>query len=118
MCGIIGCTARDTPVVGALLEGLKRLEYRGYDSAGIAVLGAVRELHGSFAISAMHRGHPGVVIGARKDSPLIVALGDGKNFLASDVAAVLEHTKRVIFLEEGDVAMLTPTDVEIVDFDG
>src|SRR5687768_1733185 len=38
MCGIIGCTARETPVVGALLEGLKRLEYRGYDSAGIAVL--------------------------------------------------------------------------------
>ncbi len=227
MCGIIGCASREAPVVSLILGGLKRMEYRGYDSAGIAVmdggaikvvrevgklrrleevlngaairgktglghtrwathgrpsetnahphtspsgaivavhngiienyrelremlierghafrsetdseviphlieayyegdllaavLKAVRELAGSFGITVMHRDHPDTVIGVRKDSPLIVGLAEGRNILASDVAAVLEYTKQVIFLEDHDVAVITPDEVRIVDFHG
>ncbi|HYC79177.1 MAG TPA: glutamine--fructose-6-phosphate transaminase (isomerizing) [Planctomycetota bacterium] len=227
MCGIVGCVARRAPVVGVLVGGLKRLEYRGYDSAGVAVLQdgdikvvrevgklrrledalggaelvgrtgvghtrwathgkpselnahphrggkgdvvavhngiienyrelrdrllerghvfrsetdseviphlveeydqgdffeavrlALNDLEGSFAVAFIHRRHPDMVIGARKDSPLIVGLAEDRNFLASDVAAVLESTKRVIHLEEGDVAVLTPGSVEIRRLDG
>ena len=52
----------------------------------------------------MHKGEPDRLVGARMNVPLIVGLGDGETFLATDVAAILAHTRRVIFLEEGDVA--------------
>ena len=56
----------------------------------------------------MHRGEPDRLVGARMNVPLIVGLGDGEAFLASDVAAILAHTNRVVFLEEGDVVDLRP----------
>ena len=227
MCGIVGCVAREAPVVGALLGGLKRLEYRGYDSAGVAVLErgelrivrevgklrrledvlqgepllgrtgightrwathgkpsernahphqggrgdvvaahngiienyrelrdrliesgheflsetdseviphliehyyrgdfpeavrrALLDLEGSFAVAVVHRKHADMVVGARKDSPLVVGLGADRNFVASDVAAVLEYTKRVVHMEDGDMAVLTPDRAEIRRLDG
>ena len=63
----------------------------------------------------MHRGEGDRLVGARKDVPLVVGLGDGESFLASDVAAILAHTDQVIFLEEGDVADLRPWGVTITD---
>ena len=56
----------------------------------------------------MHRREADRLVGARMDVPLVVGVGDGESFLASDVAAILAHTDRVIFLEEGDVADLRP----------
>jgi glutamine---fructose-6-phosphate transaminase (isomerizing) len=227
MCGIVGCVAEKAPVVGVLLGGLKRLEYRGYDSAGVAVLqdgdvkivrevgklrrledvlsgtsltgragvghtrwathgrpsesnahphtggrgdvtavhngiienyrelrdrlskaghrfksdtdseviphliehyyegdffkavrSALQDLEGSFAVAAVHRAHPDVVVGARKESPLIVGLGEDRNFVASDVAAVLESTRRVVHLEDGDAVMVTAKTWEVRRLDG
>ena len=83
-----------------------------------AVRTALRQCEGAYAIAVMHRGEAERLIGARQDVPLVVGIADGESFLASDVAAILAHTDRVIFLEEGDVADLRPTGVTITGVDG
>jgi glucosamine--fructose-6-phosphate aminotransferase (isomerizing) len=226
MCGIVGAIA-DRDVVPVLIEGLKRLEYRGYDSAGIAVvenddvrrvrrtgrvaemeaaalaegfhaqlgightrwathggvtesnahphishgvalvhngiienheaqrerlraLGytfesqtdteviahlihhhlkqgddllhalqrTVGELHGAYALAVVSRKEPGRMVAARMGCPLLVGLGEGENFVASDVSAIVSSTRRVIFLEEGDTAELTRDAVRVFDASG
>ncbi len=226
MCGIVGAVA-ERDVVHFLVDGLKRLEYRGYDSAGIAVLGetvrrvrrtgrvsemegaaleenltghvgightrwathggvtefnahphissgelalvhngiienheqqrerlralgyafesqtdtevighlihhyykasgdlltatqrAVKDLEGAYAIAVIHNSEPGHLIAARMGCPLLVGLGEGENFIASDVSAVLSATRDVIFLEEGDVADVSLSGVRVFDTDG
>ena len=227
MCGIVGAIA-DRDVVPLLIDGLKRLEYRGYDSAGIAVLGddcvrrvrrtgrvaemeaaaasegfmsslgightrwathggvtednahphvshgeialvhngiienheqqrerlralgytfesqtdteviahlihhyrsqgatllgalqtAVRELEGAYAIAVIDKRDPTRMVAARMGCPLLVGIGDGENFVASDVSAIVSSTRRVIFLEEGDTAELTREAVHVFDADG
>ena len=221
MCGIVGAIA-DRDVVPVLIEGLKRLEYRGYDSAGIAVIdgnevrrvrrtgrvsemeGAagsegfaatlgightrwathggvtesnahphvshgvalvhngiienheeqrerlkglgyafesqtdteviahlihhylqdgddllcalqrtVKELHGAYALAVVSRKEPERLVCARMGCPLLVGLGEGENFVASDVSAILQATRRVIFLEEGDTAEVTRAGVRV-----
>jgi glucosamine--fructose-6-phosphate aminotransferase (isomerizing) len=83
-----------------------------------AVRIALRQAQGAYAVAVLHKRESGRLIGARMNVPLIVGLGDGENFLASDVAAVLAHTRRVIFLEEGDVADLRAESVSITGIDG
>ncbi|MFM6987210.1 MAG: glutamine--fructose-6-phosphate transaminase (isomerizing) [Arenimonas sp.] len=226
MCGIVGAVAQ-RDVVHFLVDGLKRLEYRGYDSAGIAVLAdeirrvrrtgrvaemeaaataesltghvgightrwathggvtesnahphissgelalvhngiienheaqrerlrglgyrfesqtdteviahlirhyyddshdllsatqrAVKELEGAYAIAVIHKAEPGRLIAARMGCPLLVGLGEGENFIASDVSAVLSATRDVIFLEEGDVADVSLAGVQVYDAAG
>jgi glucosamine--fructose-6-phosphate aminotransferase (isomerizing) len=221
MCGIVGAIA-DRDVVPVLIEGLKRLEYRGYDSAGIAVVNdgevrrvrrtgrvsemeaaadsegfradlgightrwathggvtegnahphvshgvalvhngiienheeqrerlralgyefesqtdteviahlihhhlkqgddllaalqhAVKELHGAYALAVVSRKEPGRMVCARMGCPLLVGLGEGENFVASDVSAIIQATRRVIFLEEGDTAEVTRDAVRV-----
>ncbi|MFH1798576.1 MAG: glutamine--fructose-6-phosphate transaminase (isomerizing) [Candidatus Omnitrophota bacterium] len=68
-----------------------------------AVKEAVKKLKGAFAIAVVHKGELGRIVAARKDSPLIVGIGKGENFVASDIPAVLEHTKEVIYLENGEI---------------
>jgi glutamine---fructose-6-phosphate transaminase (isomerizing) len=226
MCGIVGAIAgRD--IVPVLTEGLKRLEYRGYDSAGIAVLGegirrvrrvgrvaemenaaraeglkgivgiahtrwathggvtepnahphvsggeiavvhngiienheeerarlralgytfesqtdtevvahlihhhlketgdlftatrkAVAQLRGAYALGVVSLAQPGMMAGARMGCPLVIGVGEGENFLASDFSALISQTKRVIYLEDGDVVALTREGVEVVDANG
>ena len=226
MCGIVGAIA-DRDVVPVLIEGLKRLEYRGYDSAGIAIVDgrdvrrvrrtgrvsemeaaaqseafsaslgightrwathggvtesnahphvshgvalvhngiienheqqrerlmalgyqfesqtdteviahlihhhlkdgddllhalqhAVKELHGAYALAVVSRKEPGRMVAARMGCPLLVGLGDGENFIASDVSAIVAHTRKVVFLEEGDTADITREAVQVYDADG
>jgi glucosamine--fructose-6-phosphate aminotransferase (isomerizing) len=229
MCGIVGAIA-DRDVVPVLIEGLKRLEYRGYDSAGIAVVDdrnqhevkrvrrtgrvaemeaaanaegfhaylgightrwathggvtesnahphishgvalvhngiienheqqrerlaalgyvfesqtdteviahlihhylkddndllaalqlAVKELHGAYALAVISRAEPGRMVCARMGCPLLVGLGEGENFIASDVSAIIQATRRVIFLEEGDTAEVTREAVRVFDEHG
>ncbi|GAB1596954.1 glutamine--fructose-6-phosphate transaminase (isomerizing) [Lysobacter claricitrinus] len=227
MCGIVGAIA-DRDVVPVLIDGLKRLEYRGYDSAGIAVIDggdvrrvrrtgrvaemenaaaqenfharlgightrwathggvtetnahphisfgelavvhngiienheqqrdrlraagyvfesqtdteviahlihfhqqsgldllaatqtAVRELEGAYAIAVVSKREPGRLVAARMGCPLLVGLGDGENFVASDVSAIIQATRRVIFLEEGDTADVTRESVHVFDANG
>ncbi len=226
MCGIVGAAAR-RDIVPILLEGLRRLEYRGYDSAGVAVLNgaarpeltrlraagrvaelaaqvasrslasatgiahtrwathgapteknahphvseglavvhngivenhepmraqlkalgysftsdtdteviahlvahhrksspdllaaaakAVAELQGAFAIALVSQADPHAVVLARKGAPLLIGLGEGENFAASDVSALVQVTRRIIFLEDGDCAEIRPEGVRILD---
>jgi glucosamine--fructose-6-phosphate aminotransferase (isomerizing) len=226
MCGIVGAIASRN-IVPILTEGLKRLEYRGYDSAGIAVLnGGIRrvrrvgrvsemesavraedlkgivgiahtrwathggvtepnahphismneiavvhngiienheeqrarlkalgyafesqtdteviahlihhyfkargdlfsatckataDLHGAYAIGVVALADPETMTGARMGCPLVVGLGDGENFLASDVSAVVSETRRVVYLDDGDVVALHRSGIQIVDREG
>jgi len=226
MCGIVGAIAK-RDVVPVLIEGLKRLEYRGYDSAGIAVLNgglqrvrrvgrvvemeneakaqqltgflgightrwathggvtednahphfsqneiavvhngiienheqqrvrlkalgyvfesqtdteviahlihhyfkqsndlfaatrqAVNELEGAYAIGVVTPQMPDIVCCARVGCPLLIGVGEGENFFASDVSAIISATRKVIYLDEGDVALVTSESITIVDRDG
>jgi glutamine---fructose-6-phosphate transaminase (isomerizing) len=102
----------DTEAIAHLVEDA----YEG-DLAD-AVRAALRRLEGAYALVVMHRGETNRLIGARQDVPLVVGVADGESFLASDVAAILAHTDRVIFLHEGDVADIRPEGVTLTDVEG
>jgi glutamine---fructose-6-phosphate transaminase (isomerizing) len=102
----------DTEAIAHLVEEA----YQGDLAA--ALRETLRQLEGAYAIVVMHVGEGDRLVGARKDVPLVVGLGDGESFLASDVAAILAHTDRIIFLEDGDVADLHPWGVTITDVAG
>ncbi len=80
-----------------------------------AVKSAVRLLKGTYGIVAMHRSEPGVLVGARNGSPLVLGVGHGEMLLASDVTAMLEHTKQVIYIEDGEVVRMTADDHRTTD---
>ena len=102
----------DTEALAHLIEEA----YAGDIAEAVRV--ALRQAHGAYAVAVLHKREPARLVGARLNVPLIVGLGDGESFLASDVAAVLAHTRRVIFLEEGDVADLDARAVRITGIDG
>ena len=102
----------DTEAIAHLVEE----SYAG--DLGEAVRAALRQVEGAYALVVMHKGEISRLVGARQDVPLIVGLNGEESFIASDVSAILAHTNRVIFLEEGDVADVRPTGVEITDVDG
>lgn len=83
-----------------------------------AVQGAVRELVGAYAIAVVSKREPGRLIAARMGCPLLVGLGEGENFVASDVSAIVQATRQVIFLEEGDTAEITREQVRVFDAQG
>ncbi len=93
-----------------------------YQAEGLTLLAATQktvvELTGAFAISVLSVKNPNVMVCARLGCPLLIGLGEGENFIASDVSAVLSVTRRVIYLEDGDVATLTADKVEILGKDG
>ena len=99
----------DTEVVAHLVEDA----YKG-DLAD-AVRAALGRLEGAYALVVMHRDEPERLVGARLNAPLIVGVGEGESFLASDAAAIVAYTKRVVFLDDGDVADLTPGMFTITD---
>ncbi len=101
----------DTEVIAHLIEHY--LEETGELLA--AVQKAVRELHGAYAIGVIAIQQPDLLVCARMGCPLLIGLGEGENFIASDVSAVLAATRKVIFLEEGDVAALRTDSVQIFD---
>lgn len=79
---------------------------------------ALREVEGSYAVAIVSRFLGEAVLVARKDSPLVIGLGEGENFLASDIPAVMAFTRRVIVLEDGDCALLTRDSVQVFGLDG
>ncbi len=100
-------------------EALAHLVEEAYaGDIGDAVRAALRRVSGAYALVVLDRREPGRLVGARMNVPLIVGIGDGENFVASDAAAVLAHTNRVVFLEEGDVADLDAGTVRITGLDG
>ena len=101
----------DTEVLAHLIDD----QYDG--NLEEAVRRALKLVEGTYGIAVMHADEPGKIVGARRGSPLVVGVGEGFNVLASDVAAILGHTKQVIYLDDWDMAVLTPDGVQTVDLD-
>src|SRR5690554_820908 len=101
--------------VAALLVGRA---YRRTGNLAEALREVVARLHGAFTLLVMHVDEPGVVVGARRNSPLVIGLGDGENFLGSDVAAFVEHTHRAMEIGQDQLAIITPDSVTVTDLDG
>ena len=104
----------DTEVIAHLIHSFL---VQGADLLA-AVQQATRELHGAYALAVVSRQEPGRLIAARMGCPLLVGLGDGENFIASDVSAILQATRKVIFLEEGDTAEISRESVQVFDETG
>ncbi|WP_314426813.1 glutamine--fructose-6-phosphate transaminase (isomerizing) [uncultured Microbacterium sp.] len=105
----------DTEVAAALLGR----EYRGNGGdLQLAFRSVVNRLEGAFTLLALHQDHPGLVVGARRNSPLVIGLGEGENFLGSDVAAFVEHTRKALAIGQDQIVSITPDAVTVTDFAG
>ena len=105
----------DTESVAHLLSDLRK-EHKGDLTA--AMRATVRRLRGSFTLLAIHADDPQTIVGVRRNSPLVAGIGDGENFLASDVAAFIDYTKRAVELGQDEVVTITPGAITIQDLDG
>ncbi len=83
-----------------------------------AVIRAIKDLKGAFALGVISLDHPDELVAARVGSPLIIGIGKSENYIASDVPAILEHTKRVIYLKDEELAVLTTDNVDVFKFNG
>ena len=101
----------DTEVLAHLISDLYT------DSLEAAVVAALRQVEGTYGLAVISSRDPGTLVAARFGSPLMLALGDNENFVASDAAAVVQHTRSVVYLDDGEVAVLTPDEYHIVDLD-
>ncbi|MBO9040794.1 glutamine--fructose-6-phosphate transaminase (isomerizing) [Curtobacterium flaccumfaciens] len=79
---------------------------------------AVQRLEGAFTLLVVHADQPGIVVGARRNSPLVVGLGDGENFMGSDVAAFVAYTQRALSIGQDEIATIRPDGVDVIHFDG
>ena len=104
----------DTEVIAHLIHH----HLKGGDDLLRALQHTVAELHGAYALAVVSRKEPGRMVAARMGCPLLIGLGEGENFVASDVSAILSATRKVIFMEEGDTASLTRDAVIVFDADG
>jgi glucosamine--fructose-6-phosphate aminotransferase (isomerizing) len=90
----------------------------GAPDLAVAVRAALGKVQGTYAIAVVSEKRPGEIVAAKNASPLVVGFGNGESFLASDVPAILEHTREVIYLEEGELALLTAGGVSVEGPDG
>ena len=104
----------DTEIVAHLVDD----EVKAGRSPKDAVLGALRRVEGAYAICVLVDGAPDQIIAARHDAPLILGIGSGENFVASDVPAILNRTRDMVFLEEKELAVVRADGVEVMDLDG
>jgi glucosamine--fructose-6-phosphate aminotransferase (isomerizing) len=105
----------DSESVAHLLSDARKK--RGGDLAA-AMRDICKQLRGSFTLLAIHSDDPGRIVGARRNSPLVVGVGNGENFLASDVSAFISHTKRALELGQDEVADITADSIVITDLSG
>ncbi len=103
----------DTEVIAHLIE-----KYLREADLPTAVRRALKEVTGAYAIGVLWQGDPDRIVGARASSPLVVGLGEGESLIASDVPALLAYTRNVIFLDDGEVAVLSRDGVEVTTVDG
>ncbi|MFS0868162.1 glutamine--fructose-6-phosphate transaminase (isomerizing) [Microbacterium sp. 179-B 1A2 NHS] len=104
----------DTEVAAVLLGR----EYAASGDLVDAFRRVAARLEGAFTLLAMHQDQPGLVVGARRNSPLVIGLGEGENFLGSDVAAFIEHTRNALAIGQDQIVAITPAGVEVTDFFG
>lgn len=112
-----GCTFTsdtDTEVAAVLLG----LEYRRQHDLYSAFRTVVNRLEGAFTLLAIHQDEPDVIVGARRNSPLVIGCGEGENFLASDVAAFVSYTRRAMAIGQDQIVIITRDSVSVTDFAG
>jgi glucosamine--fructose-6-phosphate aminotransferase (isomerizing) len=105
----------DTESVAHLLSDLRK-EHKG--DLTKAMRDAVKVLRGSFTLLAIHADKPDEIVGVRRNSPLVVGVGKGENFMASDVSAFIEYTKKAIELGQDEIVTMNPTSVVVTDLNG
>ena len=104
----------DSEVLAHLIEE----QYKKHKNLKNAVFASLSEIKGSYALVVISKQEPEKIIVARKDSPLVIGVGDNENFVASDIPAFIPYTKRIIFLEDGDVAEITASSIQLYNTDG
>ena len=112
-----GCVFRsqtDTETIAHLFA----YEYGKTHNLKEAVERGLKQLKGAYAICVMHKDEPQKIVATRKNAPLVLGLGEGENFIASDIPAFIEHTKKAIYLDDGEVAVVQPNSIEIFDENG
>ncbi len=102
----------DTEIIPHLLEE----NYKG--DLLSAVLKVIKELKGSFALAIISKYHPDKIIGVRKGSPLVIGVGEKENLLASDIPAILSHTRKIISMHDGEIAVIEKEKVKVYNFSG
>jgi len=113
-------TETDTEIIAHLIEQVQK----DAEAAGkpvpleAAVRAAVKRLTGAFALGVLSAAEPDKIVAARFGPPVIIGVGEGESFVASDVPGILHHTRNVYFLADGDLAILTPAGVKLTDFNG
>ncbi len=107
-------TETDTEVVAHLIEEYLKQD----DSFERAVRSAVRDLRGIFALSIISSDEPDTIVAVRQGPPVVIGLGDDEYFVASDIPPILQHTRDVFFLGDGELAVLTKDSVRVTNFDG
>ncbi len=113
-------TETDTEIIAHLIEQVQK----DAEAAGspipleVAVRRAVKRLTGAFALGILSAAEPDKIIAARSGPPVVIGVGEGEAFVASDVPGILHHTRNIYFLADGDMAILTRDGVSLTDFDG
>ena len=102
----------DTEVLVHLIESAYQGDLRA------AIFAVLPKLRGQWAIAVMHKDEPGRIVAARKEAPLVIGIGDGEQFVASDPIAIAAHTRRIVFLRDGEVADLTKSGAQLFAADG
>ena len=108
-------TETDTEIVAHLIEEIIKTDGLSFEEA---VRESVKQLKGIFALSIISADEPDKIIAVREGPPVVIGLGDGEFFVASDIPAILQHTRDVFYLGEREIAVLTKDSVRVTDFDG
>ncbi len=104
----------DTEVIAHLVAD----EFAKVKNLEKAVGNSVKKIQGAYAICVMHKNVPDIIVGARKHAPMLIGLGDGENFIASDTPAIIQYTKKTIYLDDNEIAIVKKDSVKITDNNG
>lgn len=102
----------DTEVIAHMVEHFYE------DNLEQAVRKTLNKIHGSYALGVITRNEPDKIVAVRKDSPLVVGIGEGENFIASDIPAILSHTRKCYLINDGEVCTLTRDNIKITNISG
>jgi len=112
--GAVFKSETDTEILAHLISRQMKAG-KGFEDSVREVL---KQVKGSYAIVVISKDEPDKIIGARMECPLVVGLGDGEGFIASDIPAILSHTKKMIFLDDGEIVTITKNEIEVKTIDG